>query len=312
VELRHLRYFVAVAEELHFRRAAERLYVAQPAVSEQVRKLEQELGVRLFDRTQRSVSLTPAGRALLEEARGVLRHAEAAQQAARSAGDGATMRLRIGHLPDALPASVPRALTALTTSARRIEIELETAPAQRLIHDLRAERLDVAITTLPVAANGLRVTPLEEQRAVAVVPASHPAAGRERIALAQLAPERMVVLPREANPPFHDTAVALCRSAGLAVDLVTVAEPRMDHILLTVAASAGIGLVPDPGPGRSLMPGVRVVALEDRGAAIASAALTRHDTESFATVAFLRALARAARRCGDEGNVAAAPLARAA
>jgi DNA-binding transcriptional LysR family regulator len=312
MELRHLRYFVAVAEELHFRRAAERLYVAQPAVSEQVRKLEQELGVRLFDRTQRSVSLTPAGRALLEEARRVLRQADAAQEAARSAGDRATMRLRIGHLADALPASVPRALAALTTSAPRIEVDLETAPAERLIHDLRVGRLDVAVTTLPVSANGLRVTPLEDQRAVAVVPTAHPAAGRERIGLARLAPERIVVLARETDPPFHDTAVALCRAANLSPTLVTIAEPRLEHVMLAVAAGAGIGLVPDAGAGRSLMPGVRVLALEDEGAAVRSAALTRHDSESLAPVAFLRALTRAAAHCADEGNVAGAPVARAA
>src|SRR3954467_2563830 len=103
MELRPLRDFVAVAEELHFRRAAERLHIAQPAVSEQVRKLEQELGVRLFNRTQRSVSLTAAGGTLVGEARPVRRAADGAVQAARSAGDTAVMRLRIGYLPDALP-----------------------------------------------------------------------------------------------------------------------------------------------------------------------------------------------------------------
>src|SRR3954463_14289863 len=103
MELRHLRYFVAVAEELHFRRAAERLHVAQPAVSEQVRKLEAELGVRLFDRNHRSVSLTDAGNAMLDEARRVLVQAEAAQLAARQADGRAIGRLRVGYLPDALP-----------------------------------------------------------------------------------------------------------------------------------------------------------------------------------------------------------------
>ena len=116
MELRHLRYFVAVAEELHFRRAAERLHVAQPAVSEQVRKLEVDLGVQLFERTHRSVALTNAGVALLDEARRVLRQAEVARQAARNAEERATLRLRIGYLPDALPAAVPRALRHVAAS----------------------------------------------------------------------------------------------------------------------------------------------------------------------------------------------------
>ena len=110
MELRHLRYFVAVAEELHFRRAAERLHVAQPAVSQQVRRLEEELGVQLLERTQHRVCLTPAGEVLLVEGRRVLEQAARAERATigvRDRGDG---RLRIGHLPDAVPPALPRAL----------------------------------------------------------------------------------------------------------------------------------------------------------------------------------------------------------
>jgi DNA-binding transcriptional LysR family regulator len=110
MELRHLRYFVAVAEELHFSRTAERLQVAQPAVSEQVRKLEEELGVRLLNRTKRAVSLTEAGAALLSEARRVLQQVDRARLATREVRDRAAARLRIGYTPASLPASVPRAL----------------------------------------------------------------------------------------------------------------------------------------------------------------------------------------------------------
>src|SRR4051794_10462305 len=198
MELRHLRYFVAVAEELHFRRAADRLHVAQPAISEQIRKLEQELGVRLFDRSQRSVSLTVAGGALLEEARHVLRHAEVAMQAARNAGEHATMRLRIGYLADSLPASVPRALRQLAVSAPRIQVDLETGPALRLIDELRAHRLDVVVTALPAPTNGLHSTLLGAQQPVIAMPATHPQAVAPAISLERLAPERVVVLPRAA------------------------------------------------------------------------------------------------------------------
>src|SRR3954469_8836388 len=110
MELRHLRYFIAVAEELHFRRAAERLHVAQPAVSEQIRKLEQELGVQLLNRTHRSVSMTEAGSAMLDEARRVLRQADVAQEAARQAAHRTGYRLRVGSMPDAFPQVLSRAL----------------------------------------------------------------------------------------------------------------------------------------------------------------------------------------------------------
>src|SRR3954468_1360296 len=144
MELRHLRYFVAVAEELHFRRAAERLHVAQPAVSEQIRKLESELGVQLFNRTQRSVSLTPSGQAMLGEARRALRQADVAQMAARNAADAAKYRLRVVYMRDSLPARVSRAMRMLTASAPRVQVALETGPALSLIEAVRSEQLDAA------------------------------------------------------------------------------------------------------------------------------------------------------------------------
>jgi DNA-binding transcriptional LysR family regulator len=295
MELRHLRYFVAVGEELHFRRAAERLHVAQPAVSEQVRKLEQELGVRLFDRTQRSVALTPAGAAMLEEARRVLRHADVAQQAARNAGQRAAMRLRIGYLADSLPASVPRALRHVAASSPTVDIDLETGPALRLIEELRAHRLDAVVTALPVPTSGLRVTLIGEQRAVAVLPAAHRHALSQTVSLARLSPERLVVLPRDANPAFHNAVVAMCRAAGIAPTLVETAEPRVEHALLSVATGAGMALVPESAAERYASPGIRFVPVESDEPAFQTAVLTRPDTDSEPTQNFLHAVTRASR-----------------
>ncbi|MCW3016718.1 MAG: hypothetical protein JWO02_3810 [Solirubrobacterales bacterium] len=295
MELRHLRYFVAVAEEMHFRRAAERLYVAQPAVSEQVRKLEQELGVKLFDRTQRSVSLTTAGSALLDEARHVLRHAELAQQAAKTAGDHATMPLRIGYLPDSLPAAVPRALSHLAIAAPRVRVHLETGSALRLIEEVRARRLDAAVTSLPAPTSGLRATLLDHQRAVAALPLSHAHACDAAIALDRLAPERLVVLPRDVNPAFYNAVVSLCHTAGLSPTLIEIGAPRVEDALLAVAAGAGMALLPESVTERYTIPGVCFVPLEASAPAFQNAVITHPDTENLATLEFLRGIAKAAR-----------------
>jgi DNA-binding transcriptional LysR family regulator len=292
MELRHLRYFVAVAEELHFRRAAERLYVAQPAVSEQVRKLEQELGVRLFDRTQRSVALTGAGMALLDEARRVLHQAEVAIAAARGARDHATMRLRIGYLPDSMPAPLPRALRHLSGSAPRVRVDIEPGPALRLIEDLRAQRLDAVISSLPAPTSGLRVTPLGHQRVIAALPAAHPHAVESAVVLGWLTREQLVVLPHDANPAFHNAVVATCHDAGLSPSFKEVAS--VDLALLAVAAGAGIALLPESVAERHIGPGVRFLPLQGADAAFQTAVLTDPQSENLATAAFLHALSRAA------------------
>jgi DNA-binding transcriptional LysR family regulator len=292
MELRHLRYFTAVAEELHFRRAAERLHVAQPAVSEQVRKLEQELGVKLFDRTQRNVSLTVAGAALLEEARRVLHAADVATLAARSAGETAGMRLHIGYLSDALPGCFPRALRRLAAMAPTVQVELETGPAARLVEDVRSRRLDAAVVAVPAATNGLRAMSLGSDGAVAVLPVAHPRAMDQRVSLGRLAPERLLMLPRRANPAFHSAVVAACREAQLSPSFVEVAEPRVEHVLLAVAAGAGLALLPAAVTERYASPGVRFVPVEDAEPLVQNVLLTHPDGQTLATAALQRALSQ--------------------
>ena len=295
MELRHLRYFVAVAEELHFRRAAERLYVAQPAVSEQIRKLEAELGVRLFDRTHRSVSLTVPGKALLVEARRVLHLAEVAMLAARNARDGASALLRIGYVPDALPARVPRALQHLTSTSPRVEVALETGAALGLIQAVRDRRLEAAVVGLPAPAKGLKVTTLGHQALVAALPATDARHLDAGLTLERLAPERVVLLPRDANPALYDAVVSLCHQAGLSPTFVEAAEPRVDAVLLAVAAGGGAALLPASITERYAAPGVQLVELTSSAPAFESAVLTHPDSEHLALHAFLRSLGRAIR-----------------
>jgi DNA-binding transcriptional LysR family regulator len=292
MELRHLRYFVAVAEELHFRRAAERLHVAQPAISEQVRKLEQELGVTLLERTPRSVLLTEAGAALLEDAKHVLRMADAAQQSARNAHDRATGRLRIGYVAAALPAAVPRALQAVRSRASHIETTLEAGGAVALIEAVRDERLDVAVVPLPAPATGLRVTRLTDQHAVAALPLTHPNASLASLSFEKVAPERLIVLPREVNRPFYDGIIAACRAARLAPTLRELPDGDVEQGLLAVASGAGMAVLPESIAERFATPGVRFVPVADPHPGFSPGVVTRRYSDHVPTASFLRILSR--------------------
>jgi DNA-binding transcriptional LysR family regulator len=294
VELRQLRYFVAVAEELHFRRAAERLYVAQPAVSEQIRKLEVELGVRVFDRTPRGVVLTDAGAALLEEARHVLRQADIAQDAARNAHLRASARLRIGYAPDALPGVVPRGLRRLASSAPGIEVALETGDALKLIDAVRTRRVDAAVVTLPAPVDGLRALSLGDEHLVAAVPVTDDRALLPSLTIERAASSRLLLLPRDANPALHNAVVSLYRAAGLSPDIVELAEPRVDLAMLAVASGAGVALLPRAVKERHTSPGIRLVDVASTEPAFQYALLTHPHDDSLPTRALMDALARTA------------------
>jgi DNA-binding transcriptional LysR family regulator len=290
MELRHLRYFVAVAEELNFSRAADRMYVAQGALSEQVRKLENELGVRLLDRTSRSVSLTEPGTVLLAEARRVLHQADVAQAAARNARDQMTSRLRIGYVPAALPASVPRALQRLAAAMPLVNTSVEPGSTLELLEAVRGDWMDAAVVSLPAPTAGLRTTAIGEQRAVAALPVNHERAVNSEIHLDQLAPSRIVVLPRDTNRPLYDAIVSSCHAAGLSPTLVEMPGADVEQVLLAVASGSGMALLPGSVAERYAAPGVRFVPLGGQAPTFATAVVTRRDTEHMPTVAFVRAL----------------------
>ena len=290
MELRHLRYFVAVAEELHFRRAAQRLHIAQPAVSEQVRKLESELGVELFDRTHRNVALTDAGSALLTQAYRVLRQVEAAREAASNAND--RPRLRIGYVPTALQASVPRTLRRLAGAMPNLRTTIEPGSGLELVDAVRSGELDVAVVSLPIPTAGVRVTSLGEQRAVAVFPVDHEHAVKPHVALERIAPERIVVLPRDADRPLYDAVLAAGCAAGISPTLIEMPDGQVDRILLAVASGAGMALLPECVAERYADAGVRFVPLAGESPALTTGIVSPRNSEHLPTVAFLRAASR--------------------
>ena len=290
MELRQLRYFVAVAEELHFRRAAERLFIAQPAVSEQVRKLEEEIGAKLLERTPRNVSLTDAGAAMLQEARRVLRQAEVARTAARVARDRPTTRLRIGYAPAALIVSVVHALQRLAASAPQVEVILEAGSPAKLIRALRDDCLDAAVVPLPASVHGLRVTCVGNQPVVAAVRAGHSQAVSGTINLARLSPDRLLILPRHASPPLYDTIAAVCHRAGVSPTLVELPADELEQTLLAVASGAEIALLPGSVVERYVGCGIRFLPLDGPPAVVATGVVAARDRDHLPAAAFLRAM----------------------
>lgn len=210
MELRALRYFVAVADELHFGRAAERLHVAQPAVSQQIARLERELGVRLLDRSPRRVRLTAAGRRVLDAARTTLAAAGQVQIAAKQV----PTTMRIGTAAG-LTARLERGIDALRERAPEFDVVLVDLPVEARLNALRQGDLDLALTRGVGTVPGLTVVPAWEENLLAVVSKHHPAAHGSAVGLAELAGDTLRLPAREHDPPLHDAVALALRDTGL-------------------------------------------------------------------------------------------------
>jgi DNA-binding transcriptional LysR family regulator len=249
MELRHLRYFIAVAEELNFRHAADRLHVAQPALSRQVRDLEDEVGERLFDRNRRRVLLTDAGRALLLDARGVLASAEAALKTAREVGRGVRGTLRIGNAGRLSAPFLPASLAAFRARFPLVDVELIELDPEDQNAGLLAGTIQVAFQglsrLLPVDPR-LTSRPLMHSEVVVVVPSRHRLAKQQQIRLADLADETFLMFrPREGSAYYERWIRTSCeRIGGFTPKLRWPAQPNWDALFGMVAAGGGIGLFP--------------------------------------------------------------------
>src|ERR1700743_2251844 len=297
MELRHLRYFVAVAEELHFTRAALRLNMAQPPLSQQIRALETELGVQLFARTRRSVALTDAGQALLERAREMLAAAQALPQELQRVARGEVGLLRIGF------SSTPpltKVLRDVVADHRRshpdVALNLREMHSQLQFESLRRGELDVGLVRYNEGTpEGIRLQLLRNDPLRLVVPAGHRFARRRSVAIAECRDEAFIGFPGDAGTGTGPLLKRLAAQAGFTPRIAQEAR-EATHQLGLVAAGLGIAVLPAPLEAVRVE-GVHYVSLEDAGALLVMSVATRADEASERVSQFVRrvgALAKAA------------------
>lgn len=244
MQLRHLRSFVAVAEERQFGRAARRLHIAQPALSQQIKQLEAELGVQLFHRTTRRVDLAPAGEVLLERARSILAAVERAALDAQRADRGEVGTITIGFTGSATYALLPSLASALRATLPGVSVELHgemLTPSQ--VEGLLDGSLDIALLRPPVHHQDLAVEVVRREPLIAVLPAHHRLAKGDVVAVGDLAADDFVVYPSDYRSVVHDAVERLCESHGF-IPRAAVEASETSTMISFVAAGIGVAIVP--------------------------------------------------------------------
>jgi DNA-binding transcriptional LysR family regulator len=260
MELRHLRYFVAVAEEQNVTRAAARLHVSQPPLSRQIRDLEEHLGVELFKRTAKSVALTEAGKVFLNEARAVLMRSEEAVQAVRAVAKGARGQVRVGYAPSLSVEVLPKALRLLEQEHPGTRVALHDCSTEECGRKLLERKLDAALGVKPAGRTfrGVVFEKLADYALYCAVAASHPLAGKRAIWARQIKDERLIGYSREEYPEYHAWLREIFRPFGF--DPVVAEEhDSVTSLIAAVEAGRGIAVAPSSlrclaGPRLKLLP----------------------------------------------------------
>jgi DNA-binding transcriptional LysR family regulator len=282
-ELRHLRYFIAVAEELNFSRAAKRLHMAQPPLSVAIRKLEEEIGATLFERSTHEVTLTEAGRALLDGARRTVAEADVAVYAAKRAAGGDVGSLRVGYNWSARFETLPALGQAFKHARPEVELLTEEMRPNRMSAALREGAIDVAVALYPNVVGELSYRTIRRERIVAVLAESHPLARAQTIPLAALADE-FLLFPRDVAPRLHDFYASLCRRAGFEAKQGRD-SPRTRWTLGTWD-SATVALFP-ASVEHDLPKGVVAIAISEPKDELETEVVWRADDRNAALLAFL-------------------------
>ncbi|GAX58733.1 LysR family transcriptional regulator [Streptomyces olivochromogenes] len=256
MDLRRLRYFLVLAEELNFTRAAHRLHIAQPALSQQIRALEREIGAPLLERGSRSCRLTVVGEVVAREAGELLAHAAASQERIRAAVGGRQGQLRLALTRSARGGPVDALLAAFRTLHPDVDLVVRTGWTAHNITELLAGRLDAAFVRPPLDSEGLECRHITREELLVAVPADHPLARERRVTRGRIAAEPVILWPRENAPGMHDLITRQLWPDG--GPRIVREEPDDEQLLLSVAAGTGIAPVPE-GRARALrIPGVRL------------------------------------------------------
>jgi len=288
IEVRQARYFLAVAETLHFGRAAEQLAMSQPPLSQAILQLERQLGVTLFDRGGRKVTLTETGRALATECRKLLAAAQHAQEVATQAEAGVVGTLRIGVVTSALSEPLLSTLTAYRHARPHVDLqitEVDTSSGQEALlqHDI-----DIAVIRPSTPVRGLRIQSWRHDEFVIALPPDHPLStdALSPIQLASFADEPWVWLRREASPDYHDQLMATCRSAGFSPSIRHLANSILTQLAMA-ASGLGVALVPNVTV-RQIQPSAPYRPLADRADIVELSLVSRDRAHEPLTEHFLR------------------------
>jgi DNA-binding transcriptional LysR family regulator len=306
MELRHLRYFVAVAEELNFTRAAKRLGINQPPLSLQIRQLEKELGTPLFIRRTRGVELTNAGKLMLEEARLILKEVETAKAGVQRSARGETGRIVIGFGGGTyFHPLIPAMIREYRTDYPDVILYPQVSGTSFLTVQLLAGQIDIAFVRLPIDdGDGLAIEPLVDEPNVMVVPAGHPLGRATSAPLRAFARDSFVLYPRALSPRVYDSVVAACNQAGFTPVLGQEA-PQISAVIPLVAAGLGVSIVPQ-SMSRILMDGVKYLAIEGEAPRVKICLAYRRDDRNPALMNFVAVARRAIRPPVAGKNIKAA------
>lgn len=243
MELRHLKYFLTLADELHFGRAAEKLFIAQPPLSRQIKNLEEELGVPLFERTKKQVRLTGYGRFLKDEATKLFQHVELIKNHIRLLGEGHAGQIKIGYVGSAMHSVLPEVLKVIQKELPDIHTSMFELRNLDQIAALKDGSLDIGFIRTPITLEGLHINPIFSETLSVILPRSHPLAKSKRLKLSDLSSEPFISFCRECAPGLFDCIIGLCNKEGFSPRIIHESS-QINSVVRLVESGLGYSIVP--------------------------------------------------------------------